>query len=68
MAGVGMPPKWHVFAKLQARGTADKMAREDDKDVHPDDAIILRKITDPVERMKVAKKLRKRRHKNVPRP
>jgi hypothetical protein len=61
--GVAMPPKWHTFAKLQARGTADKMAREEDKDVHPDDAIILRKISDPVERMRVAKKLRKRRKK-----
>ena len=61
--GVAMPPKWHQFARMQAKGKGDKIAREEDKPVHPDDAIILRKISDPVERMKVARKLRKRRKK-----
>lgn len=61
--GVAMPPKWHQFAKLQAKGKAAIVAREEERPVHPDDAVILAKIDDPVEKMKVAKKLRKRRKK-----
>ena len=60
IVGVTMPPEWHRHSKMRAKG---KLKNEEDKPVHPDDAIILAKISDPIERLKVARRLRKRRKK-----
>lgn len=61
--GVTMPPKWHRHSKLERKGLGERVAREEEREVHPDDMTTLLKVTDPIERMKVAKRLRRRRKK-----